>query len=113
MSLPLMVTVISSVDITFLYHRGHRDELESHQPHSYWLFCVLGGSILYQVLFKVFRKSLDRRLNRPSGCIAQRTKGFALNVVTEVEQQLSIFRPAAAFFDAFENLDQPVGAFAT
>src|SRR2546425_529413 len=65
------------------------------------------------MLLEIFRKSLDRRLNRPRSCVAERTKRFALDVVTEIEQQQRIFRTPAAFLDAFKILSQPVGAFAT
>src|SRR5882757_6630179 len=65
------------------------------------------------MLLEIFRKPLNCGLDRPSGCITERTKRFAFDVVAEIQQQLRIFRTAAAFLDAIENLDQPVRAFTT
>src|SRR5438067_3170547 len=66
-----------------------------------------------QTLLEIFRKSLNRRLNRPRRGVAQRTKRFAFNVVAEIQEQLNVVFVSAAAFNAFENLYQPVGPFAT
>src|SRR4029077_4393598 len=88
-SLPLMVTLITSVDIKIvLCHELVRLRAAVHSN---------------QMFFKVFRKTLYRRLNRPRCGIAQRTKRLALDVVTEVKQQLRVFRSATAARNAFEN----------
>src|SRR6267154_2629445 len=75
--------------------------------------CPLWLIVLHQVLLEILRKSLHRRLNWPRRGITQRTKRFAFDVVTQIEQELSIFRTAAATFNAFEYLHQPVGPFTT
>src|SRR6266571_1517578 len=114
-----MDTLISSVDITIIYHRGHRENIDKKREKRLSCFgfffplCPLWLIGLHEVLLKIFRKSLDRRLNWPRRGITERTKRFAFDVVAEIEQQLRVFRPSTATFDPFENLHQPIGPFAT
>ena len=65
------------------------------------------------MLLEIFRKPLDRRLDRPRCRIAQGTKRLAFDVVAKIQHQLRVSGAAVAIRDAPENLYQPVRALAT
>src|SRR5689334_4399644 len=113
-SAPLIVTLINSVDIEFFTTEDTEKKCNKAQC---WLLvvplCPLWLITAPKSFLKVLGESLNRGLNGPRRCVSERTKRLAFNVVAKIQKQLDVAFASATAIHTFEDLDQPVGAFAT